>query len=480
MSSKSVNLSAPIGSSLLKKGIPAWIAALVACLCAFMVVMDSSIVNVALPAMQTDLGLSVAEQQWVIDAYLLTLGGFMLLAARASDIYGRRVILQSGLILFTLASLAGGLATTGPMLLAARAVQGLGGSVLATSTLTVIVAAYPRGPKQDRAISLWAASSSIASAFGVIIGGVLTSLINWRWVMFVNVPIGVVLSGMVAICLLPKSKENNPAKLDIPGAVTITLALTAFIFGITQTLERGWKSPVVLCSLAGALVLLLVFIAIEKNTAAPLIRLSIFRHWNVRIGIFMVLGLGGALTANVLFSSLSLQQISGYSPLQTGLALLPMAAMLAISSFISRPLRAAGFQRLPFLGGLLATAGFVWFNWLPAHPDYISEFLFPSLLVGCGLGLMLMTAIQAVLAGIPAQDTGLASGLQNTARQLGGALGIAILVTLSHTVTTLHVESGSTAAVAQLAGYHSAFLAAGVICGISALISLLLRSNRAD
>ncbi|NEW09852.1 MFS transporter [Paenibacillus sp. SYP-B3998] len=480
MTSVSSSSPAPTVSTLLRQGIPAWFAAVVACLCAFMVVMDSAIVNVALPAMKTDLDLSVTEQQWVVDAYLLTLGGFMLLAARASDIYGRKSILQSGLILFTFASLVGGLATTGPILLAARAVQGLGGSVLATSTLAVIVAAYPRGAKQDRAISLWAASSSIASAFGVIIGGILTSLINWRWVMFVNVPIGIALSCMVAICLLPHPKENKRTKLDIPGAAAITLALTAFIFGITQTLELGWGAPVVLGSLTAALVLLLLFIVIEANTAAPLIRLSIFRHWNVRIGIIIVLGLGATLTANMLFLSLTLQQIGGYNPLRTGLALLPMAIMLAVAAIVSRRLRDAGFNKLPFLGGLLAAAGFIWFYWLPDHPDYISQFLLPSMLVGGGLGLMLMTAIQAVLAGIPAQDTGLASGLQNTARQLGGALGIATLITLAHTVTTSQIESGTAVASAQLAGYHSAFLAAGVISGLSAFTSLLLRRNRTD
>lgn len=221
-------------SPLLHSGHPPWIAVAVACLSSFMVVMDGAIVNVALPAMQADLGLSAVELQWVVDAYLLALGGFMLLAARAGDLYGRRTTLQSGLILFTLASLAGGFAESGPLLLAARAVQGLGASALATSTLAVIVAVHPDGAGRERAISLWAASSALAAAFGVTIGGLLTAFFGWRWVMFVNVPIGLLLSLIVATSLKPRASAAQPPRLDIFGAVTITLCLGAFILGITQ------------------------------------------------------------------------------------------------------------------------------------------------------------------------------------------------------------------------------------------------------
>ncbi|WP_081695989.1 MFS transporter [Aneurinibacillus aneurinilyticus] len=265
----------------------------------------------------------------------------------------------------------------------------------------------------------------------------------------------------------------------MPGAATITLSVAAFIYGITQTVERGWDSPVVLWTLGLSLILLIVFVWVELRAAQPLIRLEIFRHRNVPVGMIMVLGLGATLTANMYFLSLVLQNIEGYSPFDTGLALLPMAVTLAVTAIVSRRLEDAGFHRLPFFGGLMAAAGFVWLNWLPFHPDYVTWLLLPSLLIGAGLGLMLMlmTAIHAVLAGIPSKDSGIAAGLQNTARQLGGALGIAVLVTVAHAAAGGQTTADGITGVSQLSGYHAAFLTSGAISGISALASLLLRRH---
>ncbi len=472
----SVSAAPVVPFSLLRGGIPAWIAAVVACLCSFMVVMDGAIVNVALPAMRADLGMSSIGQQWIVDAYLLSLGGFMLMAARASDIYGRRAILQSGLIIFTLASLVGGFANDGVTLLAARAVQGFGASALATSTLAVIISVYPKGAGRERAISLWAASGAIAAAFGVIIGGILVSALSWRWVMFVNVPVGVLLSLIVATCLAPQPRGDERLKLDIPGAISITVAIASFIFGITQSVSQGWTAPVVVYALGVAVVLLALFVLIESRTKQPLIRLNIFRHRNIPVGVVMVMGLGASLTASMFFISLVLQQIVGYNPLDTGLAMLPMALLLAVTSIASRYLRDAGFDRLPFFGGLIATAGLLWLSWVPAAPNYLIQILGPSLLVGGGLGLMIMTATHAVLAGIPHAESGLAAGLQNTARQLGGAIGIAALVTLAHAISESHGGENAQA-IGQLAGYHVAFIAAAAISAVSGFASLLLRHD---
>lgn len=441
-----------------------------------MVVMDGAIVNVALPAIRADLGLSAIGQQWVVDAYLLALGGFMLFAARASDIYGRRAILQSGLIIFTLASLVGGFATNGMTLFAARAVQGFGASALATSTLAVIISVYPKGAGRERAISFWAASGAIAAAFGVIIGGVLVSALSWRWVMFVNVPIGVLLSLIVATCLAPQPYGDERLKLDIPGAISITFAIASFIFGITQSVSQGWTAPIVVYALGAAATVLVLFVLIESRSQQPLIRLNVFRHRNIAVGIVMVMGLGASLTASMFFISLVLQQIAGYSPMDTGLAMLPMALLLAVTSIASRYLRDAGFDRLPFFGGLIAASGLVWLGYAPAEPSYLTQILGPTLLVGAGLGLMIMTATHAVLAGIPQGDSGLAAGLQNTARQLGGAVGIATLVTLAHTVSA-YKGIESVQAVGQLAGYHAAFIATAVVSAVSAFASLLLRHD---
>ncbi|QNN55750.1 MFS transporter [Diaphorobacter ruginosibacter] len=460
--------------SLLREGVSTWVATLVACLCAFMVVMDGAIVSVALPAMRDDLGLSAEQLQWVVDIYLLLLGGFMLLAARASDIYGRRNVLLWGLALFTGACLMGGLAQSGAVLLIARAVQGFGAAALATSPLAVIVAAHPRGASQDRAIGCWAACAAMGSAFGVVIGGVLTSLVDWRWVMFVNVPLGLILFVTVMFSLSPLHPDTPRDKLDMPGAITVTLSLASFLYAISQSVHAGWSDKIVFSAMVFALVMFLAFLVREVRAEQPLIQFGIFRLRNVPIGMVMVAGLGAILTASAFFLSLALQRIDGRNALETGLALLPMAVALAIAAMASRSLRDAGFTRLPLIGGLIAAAGLIWLYWLPMHPVYATELLLPTLLVGAGNGLVMMSATQAVLAGVPRQDSGLVAGLQNTSRQLGGAIGIAILASVAHGVTMTHLTAGEMLQVAELAGYHMAFLIAGLVSIVSALASLLL------
>lgn len=466
--------SAIAAPSLIHHGIPLWVAVVIACVSSFMVVMDGAIVNLALPAMQADLHLSKLEVQWVVDAYLLSLGGFMLLAARASDLFGRKSVLQSGLVVFTLASLAGGLANTANMLLAARAIQGFGASALATSTLAVIVAVYPTGPAKARAISMWAASSSIASALGVVIGGFLTSQASWRWVMFVNVPIGIALIAGVAVCMLPVKAGAARPRLDIWGAACITLGMGALIYGISQSANLGWDSGAVQMALAAAVALIAAFVIIQAKTAQPLIRLGIFKLHSVRMGNLVVLGLGASLTASTFFLSIVLQQIVGYSALDTGLALLPMGLALAIAAIVSRPLMDAGVKQLPFFGGMISAAGLVWLASIPLAAQYLTHILGPTLLVGLGLGLMLMTSAHTALAGVPVKEAGLASGLFNTSRQLGAALGIACLSTLAHAVAkdSLNLQAP---ALAQLQGYHAAFLGTAVLSALAALASLSLR-----
>jgi EmrB/QacA subfamily drug resistance transporter len=435
-----------------------------------MVVMDGAIVNVALPSIQADLGLSAQALQWVVDAYLLMLGGFMLLAARAGDLFGRRRVLLLGLSVFTLASLAGGLARSGALLLAARAVQGLGASVLATSTLAVIVAAHPPGSARARAISIWAAASAIASALGVTIGGVLTAQWGWRWVMFVNVPLGLLLMVLV-LSALPASRPaaGRPA-LDVPGALCITLASGALLFGVSQAAALGWSSALVLGALAAAVGAALAFVRIQRRSAHPLIRLDLFDAPNVWRGNAVVLGLGCGLTAAGYFTSLSLQQVLGYDPLQAGLAMLPMGLALAAAAMVSRALMDAGVRRLPFIGGIVAAAGLAWMSRLSAGAGFVDAVLGPTLTIGLGLGLMLMTATHTALDGMRPADAGLASGLFNAARQLGAALGIASLSTLAHAVAA---QGG------VLRGYQAAFLATAVAVAMAGVVSLTLSRSPA-
>jgi EmrB/QacA subfamily drug resistance transporter len=460
---------------LLRAGLPLGVVLAIACTAAFMVVMDSAIVNVALPSMRTALHLSAAQEQWVVDGYLLALGGCILIAARAGDLYGRRATLLCGLVLFTAASAVGGLADSGPLLLAARVVQGVGASGLATSTLSVIMAATQGDdPARRRALSVWAAASSSAAALGVLIGGVLTQEAGWRWVMFVNVPVGVALIAAVGRCLLPAPPRADRQTLDVPGALTATLGVGVLLYAVSRAGQTGWTAPRTLQELALAAVLLAAFLLLERRSSSPLVRLGVFRSANVRTGNLLVLMLGASLTASLYLASQVLQQVLGYSARDTGLAMLPMGVCLAVAALGSRRLAAAGARRLPCYGGLVGAAGLLWLARVPLGAHYLTDLLGPLLLTGTGLGLMLMSATAAATAGVPARDTGLASGLLNMGRQLGGALGVAVLATVNASVTRGSLP-GHPPQVAQLDGYHAALAVAAGFSALAALVSLLLR-----
>lgn len=471
MSSSTVAHSAP---SLIYPHVAPWVAVAIACLASFMVVMDGAIVNVALPAMRADLHLSAVATQWVIDAYLLVLGGFMLLAARASDLWGRKAVLQTGLAVFTLASLVGGMAASGAALLLARAVQGLGASALATSTLAVIVAVYPAGRQRAQAISWWAASSSIGSALGVVLGGWLTSQAGWRWVMYVNVPVGVALMAGVAFSLAPAAVRSPKPSLDLPGAVGITLGMGTLLFAISQAAHLGWTSATVLGCLLAAVVLLNWFVTVEKRAVQPLVRMDIFKVHNVRVGNALVLCLGVAMTATTFFSSVALQGVVGYSALDAGLAILPLGLTFAVAAVMSRKWMDSGVKHLPLYGGLICAVGASWMAVLPLAPVYMEDILGPMLLMGLGLGLMVMTVTHTAMDGMPAKDAGLASGLFNTARQLGAAFGVATLSTLAHSVTG-HSRLQPDL-LAQLQGFQAAFWATAGFVALAGLLSLLLHA----
>lgn len=468
------SVSPPVPASLLRPGLPVWLITAMACIASFMVVMDGSIVNVALPAMQRDLGLAQGTQQWVIDAYLLTLGGCMLLAARAGDLYGRRPVLQWGLALFTLASLAAGWAQGAPMLLAARAVQGMGAAVLATSSMTLVMAATHHDPQaRARALSLWAALNSAGFAFGVVAGGLLTEALGWRWVMFVNVPVGVALMAGVAWGLLPPLRAGQVQRLDLPGALFSTLGCAALVWGITQSAQRGWSDPWVLGGLAAAGLMCACFFGVERRSAYPLVRLSVFDLPGLLAGNVLMLVLGATLAASIFLLSASLQHGVGYGPRDTGLALLPMAlALAAMRQCFAGAMAAGKAGRLPVWGSAVTAAGLAWLCALPPQPDYVAEVLGPMLLVGCGLGMVILSATQAVTHGVPPQDAGLASGLANTARQLGGALGVACAATLAGSVG--HGGGAVDSQTALLAGYHAAFGLTAVLSLSCGLVSLWL------
>lgn len=474
----SPTVSPPPPVPLLRPDLPLWAVVALACLASFMVVMDGSIVNVALAAMRRDLQLSPAQQHWVIDAYLLTFGGCMLLAARAGDLWGRRPVLQAGLALFGLASLAGGLAGNAAGLLAARAVQGIGASVLATSSMAIVVAATHHDRQaRARAMSLWAALNSAGFAFGVVIGGVLTDFAGWRWVMFVNVPVSLALMAGAALCLRATPARGAAPQLDLPGALCATLGSSALVFGMTQSAALGWSSPTVMGTLAAGAALMALFVRVESRSAHPLVRLSLLRVQNVSAGSLLMLFLGATLAASVYLIANLLQQVGGHSAHDTGLAMLPMGVALAAARLVfAGPLARGAGRRLPFLGAVLAASGLAWMACLSSPPGAFAV-LAPTLLVGAGLGLVILSATQAVTGGVQPQDAGMVSGLSNTARHLGGALGVAGVGTLCDTVARAH-PAGLPASLALLQGHQAAFAAAAGVSLLCGVVSLSLRDAK--
>ena len=450
--------------------LPLGVVVAIACAATFMIVLDTAIVNVALPAMRADLRLSTSAQQWVVDAYLLTFGGLLLLSAKAADLFGRRRVFIAGLVVFTLSSLVAGLASNGAMLLAARAVQGVGASALAPSGLSLITASHHEEHQRARALSIWGACASASTAAGVVLGGVLTEELNWRWIFFVNVPIGVVLLIASIRALMPGRPQHQASRLDLPGGLTSTVGVAALVYGISRATEIGWSAGTVLASLAAGVALLIGFVAIEATSREPMIRLSLFALPRLRAANLAMFGLGTCLTAPLFFVSLYLQQLIGYSALRAGLALLPMSAVLAVGAVVARRLLHAGIHRLPTYGGILTAGALLWLTLLPAHSSYAAHVLGPTLVLAAGVSIMILPLTIAATAGIPHHEAGVASGLMNVCRQLGGAVGLAVLVTVSSSVAQ-HSHGGN-AVDATLHGYHVAFLiAAGValLCAVAAL-----------
>lgn len=457
--------------SLIRPGLPAWLLIATACLASSMVVMDGAIVNVALPAMQQALHLSALAQQWVVDAYLLTLGGFMLLAARAGDLYGRRRTLLAGLALFTLSSLVGGMASSGSQLLIARALQGVGASVLATASMTLIVAATQHDKQaRAKALSLWAAFNSAGFALGAVLGGILTARYGWQAVMFVNVPIGALLMLASLFCLQATPLQHST--LDWPGALTATLGSGCLIYGLSQSAQLGWSSLEVWGSLLAASLLLIGFVQIERRSPAPLLRLSLFQIPNQARGNLVMMSLGGTLAATVFLLSTQLQQLGHYPAEAAGLALLPFGVMLAVARLLFNQRAANGQARyFTLFGSLLASLALLWLATLPLRPDFWRHLLAPTLLLGFGLGMVVLTAMQNLTAGISQQDAGLVSGVANSARQLGGALGVAMAATL--------LRGGELRPEAMLNHYHQAYIAVALLCLLCGLLSVCRTSSRA-
>ena len=462
-----------------------WLVVVIVCVAQFMVVLDATIVNVALPSIQRGLRFSPSSLQWVINMYTLMFGGFMLLGGRAGDLIGRKRVFVAGIVLFTGASLLNGLAQSSGMLIAGRGLQGLGAALLAPAVLSIITTTFSDTSDRAKALAIWSAISAGGGAIGLLLGGVLTDLASWRWIFFVNVPVGVALT-VATVRLVPESRsELTQRTFDLPGAVSVTAGLVLVVFAIVKSQSYGWGAARTIGLLAAGVVLLAAFLAIERRSPAPLMRLSIFRLPSLAAADLTLLLTAAAVFATFFFVSLYLQQILGYRPLSAGAAFLPFSAGIATGATVARKLvPRLGVRVVPVIGLALATAGMIVLTQLPVHGRYASNVLPGILPLGLGMGLTFVPITLAGTSGVGGEDAGLASGLLNTAQQVGGSIGLAILSTLaaSRTTSLLHgpVTHGSVLA-ARVSGFHVAFIAAAGLLGAAwAVTALQLRTRQAD
>src|SRR3954468_2484548 len=402
---------------------------LLCCLAQFMVILDVSIVNVALPSIRTDLGFTSTNLQWVVNAYTLTFAGFLLLGGRAADLLGRRRVFVSGLLLFAFASLLGGLSNTQGQLVGARALQGLGGAIVAPATLSILTTTFAEGAERNRALSFWGAMGGAGGATGALLGGVLTDLLGWQWILFVNVPIGVG-AALAAARLVDETRIDTTSRryFDMAGAVTVTAGLVALCYGIVRTDVKGWGSAETVGAMALGVALLGLFLFIEgRLSARPLVPLRVFGSRTLSGANIVVFFLGASMFAMWYFVSLYLQQVLGYTPIEAGLAFLPMPlAIMAGSTLAARSVIRFGAGRLLTIGMSLSAIGTLLYARMPLDGSYLRDVLGPSLLVATGMGLAFVPVTISAVAGVAPQEAGLASGLVNTSRQVGGSLGLAI------------------------------------------------------
>jgi EmrB/QacA subfamily drug resistance transporter len=469
--------------ALLRRGIdvsrsrPAALVLAVVCVAQFMVVLDVSIVNVALPNMQRELGMSQNGLGWVLNAYTLTFAGFLLLGGRAADLWGRRRLFLMGVALFSLTSLIGGLAQTGGELIGARALQGLGGAVLSPATLTILTTSFTEPKARTRALGLWSAVAGAGGATGVLAGGVLTDLLSWRWILFINVPIGVLVLIVARVAVAESRAEGERPTLDWAGALTVTGGLVALVYGIVSTDSHSWGSPLVLgCLLVGA-ALIVAFGLTESRHRHPLVPLRLFRSRALTGANLIMVLIGSAMFSLLFFLSQYLQDVHSYSPLRAGFAFLPMPlAIITGTQLSSRLVTRIGPRTLLVIGPLISATGLLLLSRLHADSSYLLNIGVPGALITFGVGTSLVPITLSATSSVDRADAGLSSGLINTSRQIGGSIGLAVLLTVATSRTRALTASGSR--VAETAGFDRAFGVSALLLVIAALVALLLLPSR--
>jgi EmrB/QacA subfamily drug resistance transporter len=462
-------------------GVNPWLVLVIACMAQFMVVLDATVVNIALPSVQRGLHFSATNLQWIVNGYTLIFGGFLLLGGRAADLLGRKRLFVAGVILFSAASLLNGLAQTSGELIVGRGLQGLGGALVSPAALSIVTTTFTAGEQRTKALGVWSAIAAGGAAVGLLMGGVLTDIASWRWVFFVNVPVGIITIALAVRYVAESRVEMAHRAFDLLGAVAVTGGLVLLVYVIVKAQTYGWGSARTLIFGAVSVGLLGAFLEIERRSEAPLMRLAIFRIRALAVADSVLLLVASGMFGMFFFASLYVQEVLGYSPLKAGLAFLPVTLGIIVGAGVAQQLiKRVGVRNVSIAGITLASAGMLVLTQLPVHGSYAGNLLVGLIPMSLGMGLTFVPITLLGTSGVTGEDAGLASGLFNTAQQVGGSLGLAILSTLaaSQTTSVLHGSSPAAVLAARVSGYHVAFLAAAIMLAAGVVImSVALRRS---
>ena len=463
-----------------------WLVLVIVGLAQFMVILDATIVNVALPSIQRSLGFSTDGLQWIVNAYAITFGGFLLLGGRAGDLLGRRRIFLIGITLFSAASLMNGFAGSSSILVIGRALQGLGGALIAPAALSVLTTTFAEGRERTLALGVWSAIAVGGGAIGLLLGGVLTSLLSWQWIFFVNVPVGLAAIAL-AIRFVPESRvENASGGIDVTGAVTVTAGLMVLVYALVNAQSAGWLSLQTLGLAAVAAALLTTFVVLQRRLRHPLIRLGIFRMRSLTGSNLAMLLVAAGMFAMFFFATIYVQEVLGYSALSAGLAFLPVTAGIMAGAGLSQQLiRRLGVRAVGLSGMTIAAVGLIVLSRIPVAGTYLGDLLPGLMTMSLGMGLTFVPITLIATTNVHSEDAGLASGLLNTSQQLGGALGLAVLSTIAAKATAnalgglTHAPSAEAAAAALVSGFRLAFFV-GALIMLSGAVVLAVTVRRSD
>jgi EmrB/QacA subfamily drug resistance transporter len=456
-----------------------WIALALLCMAQFVVVLDASIVNVALPTIGRELQFSQDNLSWVVNAYVLTFGGFLLLGGRLADLLGRRRVFMGGLILFAGACLVGGFAESETTLIAARAVQGLGAALLSPAALSIITTTFSDGAERNKALGAWGAVAGSGGAAGVLLGGVLTEYAGWEWILWALVPVPLAVAFLSPRLVIESRSESETRAFDFGGALSVTAGLGTLVYALVEAPDAGWGSGQTLGLLALALALLGAFVAVELRSASPLVPFSIFRNRTLTGANVVGILTGASLFSMFFFISLYMQNVLGFSAIEAGLAYLPLAVSIIISAGVaSQIVTRIGFKPILAVGMGLVAAGLLWFSQISVDGSFAADVLGPSLLAAVGLGFAFVPQTIAAMSGVADREAGLASGLINTSQQVGGALGLAILSSIAFSTIGDLAATGETGPGALTEGYSDAFMVGAGIAVLGVIATLVLIRGR--